>query len=469
MVFGSPVFVFFFLPIVYLVYRVLPGVRTRNAWLAIASLVFYAFGQPLYLPLLLVSVLMNYLFGRLLMSPTGIGKRWPVACAVTGNLLLLCTFKYLDFFAQTLNGAFGLTLPLPGIVLPIGISFYTFQGLSYVIDVSREPESGCKSLGKLILYISFFPQLIAGPIIKYHDVSLQINQREMTPELTLSGLARFITGFSKKLLLANTVGQVADKVFALESGALDMRLAWLGAVCYTLQIYFDFSGYSDMAIGLGRMFGFTFSENFNLPYTSRSIKEFWRRWHISLSSWFRDYLYIPLGGNRKGRARTWRNKLIVFFTTGLWHGANWTFVLWGMWHGLFSTLEDANVIPKRLRESVFGHVYTMLVVILGFTLFRADTLASAWRMFRQMFTGVAFTPEHTLTLISLLNGRTVFFGVAAVLLAFGLPQRLTQKSLKPLPVSARQWLCAGAYAALFVLCVLNLSSTAFNPFIYFQF
>ena len=469
MVFGSPVFVFFFLPIVYLVYRVLPGVRTRNAWLAIASLVFYAFGQPLYLPLLLVSVLMNYLFGRLLMSPTGIGKRWPVACAVTGNLLLLCTFKYLDFFAQTLNGAFGLTLPLPGIVLPIGISFYTFQGLSYVIDVSREPESGCKSLGKLILYISFFPQLIAGPIIKYHDVSLQINQREMTPELTLSGLARFITGFSKKLLLANTVGQVADKVFALESGALDMRLAWLGAVCYTLQIYFDFSGYSDMAIGLGRIFGFSFQENFDLPYVSKSIKEFWRRWHISLSSWFRDYLYIPLGGNRKGRARTMWNKFVVFFSTGLWHGANWTFVLWGLWHGLFATLEDANVIPKRLRQSIFSHLYTMLVVILGFTLFRAENLAQAGLMFSQMFTGFSFTAPKTLTLISLLDRRTVFYLIAAVLLAFGLPQRLLERLSRPVPEAARQWAGAAVYAGLFAVCVLNLSSTSFNPFIYFQF
>ena len=365
MVFGSPIFLFCFLPAAYLVYRFLPGIRSRNAWLAIASLVFYSFGQPVYLPLLLLSVVMNYLFGLLLMSPAGRGKRWPAACAVAGNLLLLGTFKYLDFFAGILNTLPGVNLPLPGLTLPIGISFFTFQGLSYALDVSREPDTGTRSFGKLVLYISFFPQLIAGPIIKYHDVALQIDQRELTPELTILGLRRFITGFAKKLLIANTMGLAADRVFALEAGALDLRLAWLGAVCYTLQIYFDFSGYSDMAIGLGRMFGFTFQENFNLPYAARSIKEFWRRWHISLSSWFRDYLYIPLGGNRKGRARTMGNKIIVFFSTGLWHGANWTFVLWGMWHGLFSALEDANVIPKRLRESVLGHVYTMLVVVPG--------------------------------------------------------------------------------------------------------
>ena len=469
MVFGSPIFLFCFLPAAYIVYRLLPGMRSRNVWLAAASLVFYSFGQLVYLPLLLASVGMNYLFGLLLMSPAGQGKRWPAACAVAGNLLLLGTFKYLDFFAGTLNGLFGLSLPLPGLTLPIGISFFTFQGLSYALDVSREPDTGTRSFGKLVLYISFFPQLIAGPIIKYHDVALQIDQRELTPELTILGLRRFITGFAKKLLIANTMGLAADRVFALEAGALDLRLAWLGAVCYTLQIYFDFSGYSDMAIGLGRMFGFTFQENFNLPYAARSIKEFWRRWHISLSSWFRDYLYIPLGGNRKGRARTMGNKIIVFFSTGLWHGANWTFVLWGMWHGLFSALEDANVIPKRLRESVLGHVYTMLVVVLGFTLFRADSLAAAGVMFSQMFAGFQFTPAHTLTLISLLDRRTVVFLIAAVLLASGLPQRLVERLSKAAPYAVRQWVRTAAYAALFALCVLNLSGASFNPFIYFQF
>ena len=469
MVFGSPIFLFCFLPAAYLVYRFLPGIRSRNAWLAIASLVFYSFGQPVYLPLLLLSVVMNYLFGLLLMSPAGRGKRWPAACAVAGNLLLLGTFKYLDFFAGILNTLPGVNLPLPGLALPIGISFFTFQGLSYALDVSREPDAGTRSFGKLVLYISFFPQLIAGPIIKYHDVALQIDQRELTPELTILGLRRFITGFAKKLLIANTMGLTADRVFALEAGALDLRLAWLGAVCYTLQIYFDFSGYSDMAIGLGRMFGFTFQENFNLPYAARSIKEFWRRWHISLSSWFRDYLYIPLGGNRKGRARTMGNKIIVFFSTGLWHGANWTFVLWGMWHGLFSALEAANVIPKRLRESVLGHVYTMLVVVLGFTLFRADSLAAAGVMFSQMFAGFQFTPAHTLTLISLLDRRTVVFLIAAVLLASGLPQRLVERLSKAAPYAVRQWVRTAAYAALFALCVLNLSGASFNPFIYFQF
>ena len=225
-----------------------------------------------------------------------------------------------------------------------------------------------------------------------------------------------------------------------------------------------------MAIGMGRMFGFSFEENFNLPYASKSIKEFWRRWHISLSSWFRDYLYIPLGGNRKGRGRTMLNKLIVFLSTGLWHGANWTFVLWGLWHGLFATLEDANVIPKRLRQSPFAHLYTMLVVVLGFTLFRADSLSAAWVMFVQLFAGFDFAPAHTLTLIALLDARTVCFLTAAGLLAAGLPQRLVRSAgWIPVPDGARQWIRAAAWAALYVLCVLNLSGAAFNPFIYFQF
>ena len=467
MVFSSPIFLFVFLPAVYLVYRLLPGIRSRNGWLALASLAFYAFGQPEYTLLLLASVLVNYLFGLWLMA--GKGKRLAMLGAAACNLLVLGAFKYLDFFLRTANQLAGLELPLTGIVLPIGISFYTFQGMSYVIDVYRDPRSGSRSLGKLILYISFFPQLIAGPIIKYHDVSLQIDQRRITPEGTLFGLRRFLTGLGKKLLLANTAGRVADAVFALTAAQLDARLAWLGAVSYTLQIYFDFSGYSDMAIGLGAMFGFTFRENFNLPYVSRSVKEFWRRWHISLSSWFRDYLYIPLGGSRRGKFRTGLNKFLVFFTTGLWHGANWTFVLWGLWHGLFSTLEDLGIVPKRLRDSVFGHVYTILVVVLGFTLFRADSLGTAATMFVRMFTGFTPAPAHTLTLISLLDARTACVLILSILLAFGLPQRAARRLAEGAGSALSQAGQARGYTLLFALCVLNLSKATFNPFIYFQF
>jgi len=467
MVFSSPIFLFAFLPAVYLIYRLLPGIRLQNCWLALASVVFYAFGQLEYTLLLLGSVVGNYLFGLWLMS--GKVRRAAVVSAAVCNLLMLGAFKYLDFFLRTANTLAGLELPLSGLVLPIGISFYTFQGMSYVIDVYRNPALGTRSLGKLILYISFFPQLIAGPIIKYHDVSRQIDSRSITPEATLFGLRRFLAGLGKKLLLANTAGRVADAVFALTAVQLDARLAWLGAVGYTLQIYFDFSGYSDMAIGLGAMFGFTFRENFSLPYASRSIKEFWRRWHISLSSWFRDYLYIPLGGNRRGKLRTGVNKSIVFFTTGLWHGANWTFVLWGLWHGLLATLEDVGIIPKRLRDSFLGHVYTMLAVVLSFTLFRADSLGAAWVMLSKMFTGFAPSPAQTLTLISLLDPRTVCVLVLSVLLAFGLPQRVAERVSKEAGPVLSQGGRALGYAALFALCVLNLSKATFNPFIYFQF
>ena len=472
MVFGSPIFLFCFLPAAYLVYRFLPGIRSRNAWLAIASLVFYSFGQPVYLPLLLLSVVMNYLFGLLLMSPAGRGKRWPAACAVAGNLLLLGTFKYLDFFAGILNTLPGVNLPLPGLTLPIGISFFTFQGLSYALDVSREPDAGTRSFGKLVLYISFFPQLIAGPIIKYHDVALQIDQRELTPELTILGLRRFITGFAKKLLIANTMGLAADRVFALEAGALDLRLAWLGAVCYTLQIYFDFSGYSDMAIGLGRMFGFTFQENFNLPYAARSIKEFWRRWHISLSSWFRDYLYIPLGGNRKGRARTMGNKIIVFFSTGLWHGANWTFLLWGFCYFVLLYLEKYRRLGRRWITPL-QRLYTLLAVNFLWVLFRADTIAGAGGYLGAMLglTGAGTSDP----LCGFLLTENLWVLLPALLFSFPLApwlgKKLARRPNRRGPDLSLVWdlLYALALVTLGIVSACYLVKGTYNPFIYFRF
>ena len=373
MVFSSAISLFFFVPIVFLLDRRLSNVDAKNTWLLLASLVFYSFGQVYYLPLLLLSVALNYVCGRL---AAGKYAKLGVTLAVIGGIGLLAVFKYADFAIRTVNALCGLHLPLTGIALPIGISFFTFQGLSYVIDVYREPKMVSHSFKKVLLYIAFFPQLIAGPIVKYHDVEQEIDSRRTTPQETALGIRRFICGLSKKLLLSNALGQMADTVFALPAGEIGMLAGWTGAICYTLQIYFDFSGYSDMAIGLGRMFGFHFRENFNYPYTATTIKEFWRRWHISLSGWFRDYLYIPLGGNRKGNARTWLNRFLVFFATGLWHGASWTFVLWGLWHGLFSVLEDCGAIPvDKLKGKRSGQLYTLLVVVLGFTLFRADTLA----------------------------------------------------------------------------------------------
>ena len=310
MVFSSAVFLFVFLPAVFLLDRLARGVRLKNALLLAASLLFYAFGQPVYLPLLLVSVMLNYVCGLL---AAGKYPKLGVALAVAGGIGMLAVFKYADFAIGTVNSLFGLSLPLTGIALPIGISFFTFQGLSYVVDVYRDRSVVSGSFVKVLLYISYFPQLIAGPIVKYHDIEKEIDERHTTPQETALGVRRFICGLSKKLLISNAMGQMADAVFALPAGEIGMFAAWMGAVCYTLQIYFDFSGYSDMAIGMGRMFGFHFLENFDYPYAATTIKEFWRRWHISLSTWFRDYLYIPLGGNRKGRARTWPNRFLVFF------------------------------------------------------------------------------------------------------------------------------------------------------------
>ena len=469
MVFSSAVFLFIFLPVVFVLSRVLPGIRAKNILLLIASLLFYAFGEPVYILLMLASILVNFTAGRLLpLCGKGLDKL-VLALAVVLNLGMLSLFKYTDFFLTTVNQVFSLEIPLTGIALPVGISFFTFQGLSYVIDVYRDREMCAKSIVKLALYISLFPQLIAGPIVIYHDVANQIDHRETTPELTADGIRRFVLGLGKKLLLANTAGRMADLVFTATAQQLDIRVAWLGALCYCLQIYFDFSGYSDMAIGLGRMFGFQFLENFNYPYVSSSIKEFWRRWHISLSSWFRDYLYIPLGGNRKGKLRTEVNKGIVFFCTGLWHGASWNFVLWGLWHGVFIILED--LLPKggKVRRAI-GHVTTPLIVLLGFVLFRADTLGDAGRIFSQMFTGVDFTLQSDAllrTLLSPLNILTVVLGTA-----FSLPLLPRMKSYAKGEGKAAAALRAGSYLAcggLFLLCVMNLAGSAFNPFIYFRF
>ena len=469
MVFSSAVFLFIFLPVVFVLSRVLPAIRAKNILLLIASLLFYAFGEPVYILLMLASIVVNFTAGRLLpLCGKGLDKL-VLALAVVLNLGMLSLFKYTDFFLTTVNQVFSLEIPLTGIALPVGISFFTFQGLSYVIDVYRDREMCAKSIVKLALYISLFPQLIAGPIVIYHDVANQIDHRETTPELTADGVRRFVLGLGKKLLLANTAGRMADLVFTATAQQLDIRVAWLGALCYCLQIYFDFSGYSDMAIGLGRMFGFQFLENFNYPYVSSSIKEFWRRWHISLSSWFRDYLYIPLGGNRKGKLRTEVNKGIVFFCTGLWHGASWNFVLWGLWHGVFIILED--LLPKggKVRRAI-GHVTTPLIVLLGFVLFRADTLGDAGRIFSQMFTGVDFTLQSDAllrTLLSPLNIVTVVLGTV-----FSLPLLPKVKACAQGEGKAAAALRAGSYLAcggLFLLCVMNLAGSAFNPFIYFRF
>ncbi len=471
MVFSSAIFLFVFFPAVFVLYHLVPGLRAKNFILIIASLVFYSFGNAGYLLLLLASVLINYSAGVLLMKVKD-SRKAVLASAVVLNVALLAVFKYLDFAVSQVNALTGLDIPAANIVLPVGISFYTFQGISYIVDVYRDEAAGSINFGKILLYISFFPQLIAGPIIKYHDVADMISDRRCTPEDTAAGVRRFIIGLSKKLLIANTVGSVADQVFGCFGSGLDFRIAWLGALCYTLQIYYDFSGYSDMAIGLGRIFGFKFLENFDHPYMASSIKDFWRRWHISLSSWFRDYVYFPLGGSYCSRFRAGVNKFIVFFTTGLWHGANWTFVLWGLWHGFIGTLEDNGVIPvKKTEGRLVGHIYTLMVVMLGFVLFRAESMEQAGYIFSQMFTGFEITEDTQLMLHNLLSRANVAFILLAVLLSYdwiGLIKRRLEKSSKA-AVNFIEFLSYAGVFALFLYDILNISQTTFNPFIYFQF
>ncbi len=452
----------------FLLYRLPFFRRYQNVLLAAASLVFYAFGNLHYVPLFLFSILLNYLTGLLL------GGRFPRSKAILAinillNIGILCVFKYTDFLIENLNALPGVSLKPAGLVLPIGISFFTFQGLSYTIDVYRHPEEYSRSFLRLLLYISFFPQLIAGPIVRWGDISSQIDQRSCTPEKSSSGIRRFIIGLSKKILLADTAAYVADAVF---SAALpDARLAWLGGICYTLQIYFDFSGYSDMAIGMGRMFGFSIKENFLFPYTAFSIRDFWRKWHISLSSWFREYLYFPLGGSRKGSARAALNRFLVFFCTGLWHGANWTFVLWGLGHGLLSSLEAAGIIPvERFRKTFYGRafcrVYTLLAVMLLFTIFRADSVMQGFGMIAAMFRFHSLSAGSAL-LAELSSPAVVIvlcLALAIALSSYGsrIHSFLTEERSEELFPD----LCC---LLLLVLSIMSLAQSGFHPFIYFQF
>ncbi|MBD5451115.1 MAG: MBOAT family protein [Lachnospiraceae bacterium] len=457
MVFSSGIFLFFFLPIVYLLYCICPNLKFKNALLILASLFFYAFGEPIYIFLMIGSILVNYCLARLIAA----SRQWAKAVlilTVVFNIGLLVVFKYSALLVETIGGLLGLSFAAPEIALPIGISFYTFQALSYCIDVYRDRNLVQKNVWKLMLYISFFPQLIAGPIVKYHDIEAQISDRCVTITGAALGIRRFICGLAKKLLIANAMAYIVDTLYTT---SLDFWLtAWLAAVCYVFQIYFDFSGYSDMAIGLGRMFGFPFQENFQYPYISGSIQEFWRRWHISLSTWFKEYLYIPLGGNRKGAGRTMLNKLVVFMATGIWHGANWTFLVWGLFHGLFITLEYKKRIP--LKNKVFAHIYTMLVVICGFVIFRADTIGQAGHILASMFTGFRANAVEFVFLAKLLTPYNIVCLIAAVVLSMPVSKWLAQKIKAPVVSYA-------ASVILLILCIMNLASSSYNPFIYFRF
>lgn len=381
MVFSSLNFLLVFLPIVLLVYFILPNILIKNGLLVVVSLLFYALGEPYYIVLLLLSSLVNYLFARTIDKEK---SKIKLVIAVAFNLGMLFIFKYLGFFLSILN-SIGLNVPQYELRLPIGISFFTFQIMSYVIDVYTGREKAEKNYFNVLLYISFFPQLIAGPIVKYHDISAQIKDRQHTVEKFATGIHRFIIGLSKKVILSNSIAVVVDSIYGLDNSQITFLSGWIVAALYCFQLYFDFSGYSDMAIGLGKMFGFDFLENFNYPLSSTGMKEFWRRWHISLSSWFKEYLYIPLGGNRISEKRTVVNKFIVFFFTGVWHGANYTFILWGLMNGLFVILEDKIKALRKIRGTLLGWIYTFIVVSICFVLFRSEDLTQAMNIYYNMF------------------------------------------------------------------------------------
>ena len=385
MLFSSMTFVFMFLPIVCTLY-LLVRKELKNFVLLAASILFYAWGEPRYVAIMLATIVINWL-GGILISETKY-KKTMLFLTVIGDLSFLFYFKYFNFFVENINALIGGHIDFIKVIMPIGISFYTFQAISYVVDVYREEVKAQKDIYKLALYISLFPQLVAGPIVKYHDVADQIENRTVDFDKVYYGVRRFIVGLAKKMLLANTMGAVADKIFTQPTEQLDVAISWLGAVCYTLQIYYDFSGYSDMAIGLGSIFGFKFLENFNYPYISKSITEFWRRWHISLSTWFKEYLYIPLGGNKKGSLRTYFNLFIVFLVTGFWHGATWSFIVWGIWNALFIIVERMSGIYKKtgnIAFSIFQHFYTISAFTIGWVIFRADTLTYAYKYILAMF------------------------------------------------------------------------------------
>ena len=454
-----------FLPVTLGLYWLLPGLRAKNWVLLAFSLLFYCFSGLEGLIVLLAVCTVNYLLGLVLR-----GKRFRRTAAVAGvalDLGLLVACKYLDLFFGALPGMDRLTQSL---IVPLGVSFFIFKCIAYLVDAYREPSRATGSFLDLALYVSFFPQITMGPITRFSEFEPQLRARQVTSDGAAEGLRRFAVGLGKCLVIASTLGRLADGVF--EAGVpVDARLAWLGAIAYCLQLYFDFSGCIDMAIGLGTVFGFTTRENFDHPYTAISIGDFWRRWHMSLSAWFRDYLYIPLGGNRKGRLRTGLNKCIVFVFCGLWHGANGTFLLWGLWHGLLSALESMDVIPvKKLSKSRagrgVGRAYTLLAVCLGFVMFRAADVGQGFAMLRAMFTGFAFTDAGTVLLHRLLTGETVLMLVLGLLLSLPVGRWLWNREKLRRVLEPASWLLA---LGLLVLCVIKLAAGDFAPSIYGQF
>ena len=468
MLFSSIVFLFTFLPAVVILYYLLP-VRFRNVILLLASLVFYAWGEPVYLFLMLLSILFNYFSGLDIarnLQDKRAAKRSLVFNLII-NLAVLGFFKYEGFVLDTLNGILPVHISYHALPLPIGISFYTFQILSYIIDVYRGNVKVQTNLPNFALYVTMFPQLIAGPIVQYADVDEQLASREVSRTKFGEGSMYFIRGLAKKVLLANTSGMIFTEVSGLAKGNIAVMTAWLGAFAYMFQIYFDFSGYSDMAIGLGKMFGFEFNMNFNYPYVSKSITEFWRRWHISLSSWFRDYVYIPLGGNRVSKSRHIFNLMVVWFLTGLWHGAAWNFVAWGLYYGVILIIEKYLLSPVLDRlPDVVRHIYSIVLVVIGWVLFFSSSFGQAADYIRVMFGAGAhgFADRESMYLLTsnLILWLILIFG-STPLVHFRYEHMLRTKKWNTTIINSV------VYVALFIVCIAYLVTETYNPFLYFRF
>jgi alginate O-acetyltransferase complex protein AlgI len=484
MVFSSPIFLFLFLPVVLTLLLLVRRVASRNALLLMFSLIFYAWGEPIFIFLALASVVMNYFLGLWVDQSHDLSQRkTAVALAIVLNVGLLAFFKYVDFAFDNINALLVLfhyrPLPMPHVLLPIGISFFTFHALSYVIDVYRRKWKAAKNPADVALYIFFFPQMIAGPILRWSAIAPQLEKRVITPAGFAEGIRRFVGGLAKKMIIANVVAIPARDIFALSANELTTPVAWFGVLCYTLQIYFDFSGYSDMAVGLGKMFGFEFLENFNFPYISQSIRDFWHRWHISLSTWFRDYLYIPLGGNRCSTIRNYFNLVVVFFLCGLWHGATWPFVIWGLYHGMFLLMEKTafgillDKMPRLLR-----HIYALLVVMCGWVLFRSDTFSQAMTFFNAML-GLNHAATAAQPLARYVNRQVLWsIGIGIVFSAplwpwirdrYGKMVAAAPELLQAPTHIAGLLLETLLAATLLLISSALLASGTYNPFIYYRF
>mgnify|MGYP004469575133 FL=1 len=470
MLFSSMIFLWFFLPLVFCSYYLIDK-RFKNILLLISSIIFYAWGGVSYSLIMLSSIIINYIFALLIdkaIEDNNLkNKKIYLALCIIINLSILGYFKYTNFIISIINSlSQNKIIELTNIVLPIGISFYTFQALSYVIDVYRGHNKAQKNIFNLALYISFFPQLIAGPIVKYHDIENQILNRNESLENIFYGIKRFIYGLSKKVILANMFALSCDEILKQPTDELGTALVWCASVLYTLQIYYDFSGYSDMAIGLGKMFGFNFLENFNYPYISKSIKEFWRRWHISLSTWFKEYLYIPLGGNRKRKLFTYINLLIVFFATGLWHGASYNFILWGLFHGFFLVIERIFLgkLLEKNKLKFINHIYVIFVFVIGWVLFRADDLKHAFELYKLMFS----YKESIYTVRYFFYPQTFVCFIFGILFS-GLFQSIFPK-VREATFSSKVYILESVIQfILLFICIMYLVNGTYNPFIYFRF